>query len=109
MIIYSNIAGNCHQHRFSPKDDEKFHWSVVNPDFQFTNGKGIHSHSLVTVQTPNVHNEYVLLIGGRNEDFQILDQGFMSRSIRISPRCSRVSLLKIKLSNSMEPGLLLVT
>ena len=82
-VINFQHSGKLSPTFIKPKGDGKFHWSVVDPDFQFTKGKGIHSHSLVTVQTPN---EYVLLIGGRNEDFQILDLGFMNRSIPVGPR-----------------------
>ena len=47
-------------------ENKKYSWSVVEPDFKFTRGKNIESHSLVTVEPSDINNEYVLLIGGLN-------------------------------------------
>ena len=43
---------------------EGFNWSVVDPDFKFTEGNQIKGHSLVTIKSSDINEEYVLLIGG---------------------------------------------
>ena len=40
-----------------------FDWFVVEPDFNFTPGKSITGHSLVTVESSDINKEYVLLLG----------------------------------------------
>ena len=44
--------------------NESFSWSVVDPDFKFTEVNQIKGHSLVTVKSSDINEEYVLLIGG---------------------------------------------
>ena len=48
-------------------ENNKFSWSVFETDVIFTRAKGISGHSLVTVESSDIHEEYVLLIGGINE------------------------------------------
>ena len=45
-------------------ENKNFSWSVAEPDFEFGPGEGIAGHSLVTIPTTNINEEYVLLIGG---------------------------------------------
>ena len=46
-----------------------FIWTVIEPDFNFTTGKRIVYHSLVTIEASDMNEEYVLLIGGVNDDY----------------------------------------
>ena len=56
--------------------NRNFTWSVVEPEFKFTPGKWISGHSLINVESSDVSEEYVLLIGGQNCHFQALDNVF---------------------------------
>jgi len=51
--------------------DQNFSWSVVEQNYtnfiEFAPGNFIEGHSLVTVEASDINEEYVLLIGGRNE------------------------------------------
>ena len=47
-------------------ENKNFSWSVVEPDFKFAPGGDIQFHSLVTVESSDINEEYVLLIGGSN-------------------------------------------
>ena len=55
----------------SREENNKFSWSVVDTDFIFTRAKGISGHSLVTVESSDINEEYVLLIGGSDEQLNI--------------------------------------
>ena len=44
-----------------------FSWSVVESDLDFIQGEYIAGYSLVTVEPSDMHEEYVLLIGGIND------------------------------------------
>ena len=48
-------------------ENKNFSWSVVEPDYKIdpTGSKGIHGYSLVTVESSDINEEYVLLIGGK--------------------------------------------
>ena len=61
---------NCNQKTEILKMDKSkpTNWSVVEQDFEFTPGKSIFSFSLVTVESSNINEEYVLLMGGINDD-----------------------------------------
>ena len=48
-------------------ENKNFDWSVLEIDLKFTPGYRIFDHSLVTVESSDINEEYVLLIGGRNE------------------------------------------
>ena len=48
-------------------ENKNFAWSVVEPNFKFTEGETIDGHSLVTVESSDINEEYVLLIGGIGE------------------------------------------
>ena len=63
---YSDIEEIGNQKTEILKIDEykNFSWSVVEPDFKFTEGEIIYRHSLVTVESSDINHEYVLLIGG---------------------------------------------
>ena len=50
-------------------ETKNFGWSVVEPNFKFTRGKYIDGHSLVTVESSDINEEYVLLIGGHGRKF----------------------------------------
>ena len=41
-----------------------FGWSIVDPDFKFTQAESVYDHSMVTVESSDINEEYVLLIGG---------------------------------------------
>ena len=45
-------------------ENKKCSWSVVEPDSKFGPGESIYYHSLVTVESSDINEEYVLLIGG---------------------------------------------
>ena len=47
-------------------ENKNFSWSVVESYFEFTLGEYIRDHSLVTVESSDINEEYVLLIGGWN-------------------------------------------
>ena len=53
-----------------------FSWSIVEPDFKFTRAKCIFGHSLVTVESSDNNEEYVLLIGGHIGRTRILKNVF---------------------------------
>ena len=45
-------------------ENKNFSWSVVDSDFKLAKLKLMHGHSLVTVESSDIYQEYVLLIGG---------------------------------------------
>ena len=49
-------------------ETKNFSWSVVEPYFKFAPGDYICHHSLVTVESSDINEEYVLLIGGTYRD-----------------------------------------
>ena len=57
-------------------ENKNFSWSVVEPDFKFTQGEQILSHSLVTVESSDINEEYVSLIGGINEELNAMKYVF---------------------------------
>ena len=58
------------------EENGNFSWSVTEPDFKFTKGDIIYDHSLVTVESSEITEEYVLLIGGINDIYQSLKNVF---------------------------------
>ena len=62
-------------------DNKNFGWSIVEQDYIFTEGKGIVGHSLVTVASSDITEEYVLLIGGYNDDYKYLKSIFKFNGI----------------------------
>jgi len=56
--------------------NKNFSWSVVEPDFKFYPGEYIYDHSLVTVESSDINEEYVLLIGGINDELDELGKVF---------------------------------
>ena len=78
-------------------ENKNLRWSVIEPDFKFIQGDWIYDHSLVTVESRDVNEEYVLLIGGFS------DQGIMNDIFKFNgtwfpfgqlnkPRCSHYSI-----------------
>ena len=61
---------------FKIDETKNFSWSIIESDIKFTPGRYINCHSLVTVQTSDINEEYVLLIGGVNDDFLVLKNVF---------------------------------
>ena len=63
-----SVGGDDNQMTEILKIDENknFSWSVIEPDFEFTLNEYIFFHSLVTVESSDINEEYVLLIGGYN-------------------------------------------
>ena len=51
-------------------------WSVVEPDFKFNRNSSIYSHSLVTIESSDINEEYVLLIGGISDRYRIMQNIF---------------------------------
>ena len=45
-------------------ENKNFSWSIVESDFKFTESESIEDHSLVTIESSDIHEEYVLFIGG---------------------------------------------
>ena len=45
-------------------------------DFNFTRGEWICGHSLVTVESSDINEEYILIIGGYNDQWRISKDGF---------------------------------
>ena len=56
-------------------ENSKISWSV-EPDFNFIQGKNIECHSLVTVKSSDINEEYVLLIGGRTHMYMATENVF---------------------------------
>ena len=61
--------------------NETFSWSTVEQDFEFYQiqymwSSSILGHSLVTIESPGINEEYVLLIGGNNELGKLLKDVF---------------------------------
>ena len=54
-------------------ENKNFSWSVVEEDFKFTRGLSIYFHSLVTVKSSDINEEYVLLIGGYDGQSSLAD------------------------------------
>ena len=73
---YRHIDGNQKTEILKIDERKPTSWSVVEQDFEFTLGEYIIDHSLVTVESTVFNKEYVLLIGGRNDDFNQLDKVF---------------------------------
>ena len=53
------------------EENKKLQWSAVESDFNFTRGEWICGHSLVTVESSIINEEYFLLIGGYNDQWRI--------------------------------------
>ena len=58
------VLGNKKTEIMKIEDNKNSSWSVVEPDIKFSQGEEIYSHSLVTVKSSGINEEYVLLIGG---------------------------------------------
>ena len=56
--------------------NKNFSWSIVESDFEFTLGVHITDHSLVTVESFDINEEYVLLIGGMTGEMSPLKNVF---------------------------------
>ena len=65
---YRRINGNQKTEILKIDESKPISWSVVELDFEFTLGEYIMDHSLVTVESTGVNEEYVLLIGGLNDN-----------------------------------------
>ena len=48
-------------------ENKNFNCSVVEPDFKFTPGNKVYEHSMVTIESSDINEEYVLLTGGYND------------------------------------------
>ena len=57
-------------------ENKNFSWSLIEQDFKFTQGKYITGHSLVTVESSYINEEYVLIIGGKNSHSELLRNVF---------------------------------
>ena len=51
-------------------------WSVVEPDFKFNQNHSIYDHSLVTIESSDINDEYILLIGGISDKYRIMNNIF---------------------------------
>ena len=74
-----NVGGYDNQKTEIMKIDanKNFSWSIVEPDFKFTRAKWIVDHSLVTVESSDFNEEYVLLIGGiTGDNYRALNKVF---------------------------------
>ena len=50
------------------ESDKNSSWSVIDPEFKFIKGKAISGHTLLAIDSSDVYEEYVLLIGGQNQN-----------------------------------------
>ena len=58
-------------------ENGSFFWSIVEPDFTFTRGgKRLSDHSLVTIKSSDMNEEFVLLTGGFDENLYPLKNVF---------------------------------
>ena len=72
----NTLYGNQKTEILRIDENKNFSWSVVESDFKFTLGEYIFDHSLVTVESSDINEEYVLLIGGINDEFDELEKVF---------------------------------
>ena len=56
--------------------NKSYSWSVVEPDFKFNRNSSIYKHSLVTIESSDINEEYVLLIGGVSDRYRITNNIF---------------------------------
>ena len=68
LTIGGLIDGNQKTEMMKRNKNGTFTWSVVEPNFQFSADDAISDHSLVTIESNDMHDEYVLLIGGYAAD-----------------------------------------
>ena len=57
-------------------ENKNFTWSVVETEFKFVPGEFIFGHSLVTVESSDINEDYVLLIGGYSDQAIFLKNVF---------------------------------
>ena len=70
------LYGNEKTEILKINDAKNLSWSIVESDFEFTIGEYISDHSLVTVESSDINEEYVLLIGGVNDELDELEKVF---------------------------------
>ena len=70
------FLGNQKTEILKINETKNFIWSVVEPDFKFTQGEYIAGHSVMTVPSSDINEEYVLVIGGRNDWYRALENVF---------------------------------
>ena len=76
LLTVGSFRGNQKTKIVKVNENKNFGWSVVEPKFKFTRGKNIGGHSLVTVESSDINEEYVLLIGGYGQRNQQLRNVF---------------------------------
>ena len=97
---YADIEeiGNQKTEILTRDENQNFSWSLVEQDFEFTEGDFIYHHSLVTVESSDINQEYVLLIGGFNEWYHAIKSVFkFNRTWSLfgqlkKPRCNHNSI-----------------
>ena len=58
--------------------DTNSSWSVIDQEFKFSEGEAISCHTLLTIESSDMNEEYVLLIGGNNRD--VIKQDYSPQS-----------------------------
>ena len=71
------LYGNEKTEILKINDAKNLSWSIVESDFDFTLGEYIDGHSLVTVESSDINEEYVLLIGGFNDQWKAQENVFI--------------------------------
>ena len=75
LLAVGGFADNQKTEILKRDENINLRWSVVEPDFEFNPGNYIYDHSLVTVESSDINEEYVCLIGGVSNGV-ILDNVF---------------------------------
>ena len=76
LLTVGDFVENQKTEILTLEESKNFSWSVIEPDFKFTQGENIYDHSLVTVESSEDNEEYVLLIGGIDDFYQSLKNVF---------------------------------
>ena len=73
----TGFRGNRRTEILKINESKTTSWSVVELEFEFTPGEYIRDHSLVTIESSDINEEYVLLIGGwRDESLMKFERVF---------------------------------
>ena len=69
-------SGNQKTEILEIDENKNFSWSLTERNFKFSRGESISDHSLVTVESSEINEEYILLIGGIYDEFNELGNVF---------------------------------
>ena len=78
LLTVGGYKNNQRTEIMKKEENDILKWSAVESDFNFTRGEWICDHSLVTVESSDINEEYILLIGEYNDQWRISKNVFKS-------------------------------